>query len=482
MKILYFLSEDIELPTFLRNFTPGHVYIRCLTHGVDILQRLRKYKEAVILLEDLLTQKTYRQDYRGYWWDRLALNLDQHLKQPEKIHVRMLTPVNLILMRINLRNHEIAINQIFFRDIELPTFLRNFTPGHVYIRCLTHGVDILQRLRKYKEAVILLEDLLTQKTYRQDYRGYWWDRLALNLDQHLKQPEKSISVIEKGLNDEFVKYGHRLNLYNRAKRLNDTLPKKHNCLLNNYHEMNIREIPKLVIKGRLLPRMIPGRKHLFISSTSSDSLSEGDMAVLSVEDLALEYYRNQGYTQGIHGEGPTFVSLFCLYFWTEIYEHDIPDAFICPHQTHPLDLNSDAFFQSRKLEIEKHLEKLKQLSIEEVIEFGRINWHKHKDKMCLIQWDKFIDWEQVESLIRCLGNNLLVGICKRLAENFRHCRSGAPDLVVWNQDELQIKFVEVKGPGDQLSSKQILWLDYLLSLNADAEVCYIQAINSRKLS
>jgi len=34
--------------------------------------------------------------------------------------------------------------------------------------------------------------------------------------------------------------------------------------------------------------------------------------------------------------------------------------------------------------------------------------------------------------------------------------------------------VEVKGPGDRLSTKQILWLDYLTRLGVDAEVCYVK--------
>ncbi|KAF8773223.1 Fanconi-associated nuclease 1 like protein [Argiope bruennichi] len=41
--------------------------------------------------------------------------------------------------------------------------------------------------------------------------------------------------------------------------------------------------------------------------------------------------------------------------------------------------------------------------------------------------------------------------------------------------------VEVKSPGDKLSSKQILWLDYLIQLGADAEVCLVEAVASKKL-
>jgi Fanconi-associated nuclease 1 len=36
------------------------------------------------------------------------------------------------------------------------------------------------------------------------------------------------------------------------------------------------------------------------------------------------------------------------------------------------------------------------------------------------------------------------------------------------------QMVEVKGPGDRLSTKQLLWLDYFLGLNVSAEVCHVQ--------
>ena len=34
--------------------------------------------------------------------------------------------------------------------------------------------------------------------------------------------------------------------------------------------------------------------------------------------------------------------------------------------------------------------------------------------------------------------------------------------------------VEVKGPGDRLSTKQILWLDWLIQSGISAEVCLVQ--------
>lgn len=40
----------------------------------------------------------------------------------------------------------------------------------------------------------------------------------------------------------------------------------------------------------------------------------------------------------------------------------------------------------------------------------------------------------------------------------------------------QYKIVEVKGPGDSLSTKQKLWLDYLSRLGLNTEVCYCEVI------
>ncbi|KAI2573308.1 FANCD2 and FANCI associated nuclease 1 [Homo sapiens] len=72
-----------DLPLFLRCFTVGWIYTRILSRFVEILQRLHMYEEAVRELESLLSQRIYCPDSRGRWWDRLALNLHQHLKRLE---------------------------------------------------------------------------------------------------------------------------------------------------------------------------------------------------------------------------------------------------------------------------------------------------------------------------------------------------------------------------------------------------------------
>lgn len=39
--------------------------------------------------------------------------------------------------------------------------------------------------------------------------------------------------------------------------------------------------------------------------------------------------------------------------------------------------------------------------------------------------------------------------------------------------------MEVKGPHDRLSQKQMIWLDELRQLGADVEVCHVAAVGAR---
>ena len=82
---LLFSEHDSTLPPFLRRFTSISIAIYVLTEVVEIYQKLKMYQEAVDLLRLLLEQKTHKQDSRGRWVDRLALNLESHLKKPREV-------------------------------------------------------------------------------------------------------------------------------------------------------------------------------------------------------------------------------------------------------------------------------------------------------------------------------------------------------------------------------------------------------------
>ena len=85
------------LPAYLRVYTAGAVQVRLLSRGVEVLQSLKLYPEAVHQLRALLAQTMYHPNTRGLWYDRLALNLDFHLKLPWQVRfgVRLLELLEL---------------------------------------------------------------------------------------------------------------------------------------------------------------------------------------------------------------------------------------------------------------------------------------------------------------------------------------------------------------------------------------------------
>ncbi|NXE09073.1 FAN1 nuclease, partial [Lophotis ruficrista] len=213
----------------------------------------------------------------------------------------------------------------------LPEYLRHFTVGWVYTRILSQGVEILQRLHMYKEAVQELQALLSQDVYCADSRGRWWDRLALNLHQHLKNTKKAVDCIRKGLADPFVRTGHRLALYQRAQRIQDSPSgKQFRCLFQDLPLIAVEDATHVTIKGKLCPQMGMG-KSVFLMEDIGDEEGGEDVSVstvmCSVEELALAHYRQNGFDQGIHGEGSTFMTLYGILMWDIIFMDGIPDVF-----------------------------------------------------------------------------------------------------------------------------------------------------------
>ncbi|XP_041274234.1 fanconi-associated nuclease 1 [Onychostruthus taczanowskii] len=371
----------------------------------------------------------------------------------------------------------------------LPDYLRRFTVGWVYTRILSQGVEILQRLHKYKEAVQQLQSLLAQDVYCADSRGRWWDRLALNLHQHLKNTKKAIGCIRRGLADPAVRTGHRLSLCQRALRIRDSPScKQFQGLLQDLPLLTVQDVTHVTISGKMCPQAGMG-KSVFLMEDTGDGEGGQDCSVstvmCSVEELALTHYRRNGFDQGIHGEGSTFITLYGILMWDIIFMDDIPDVFRNSYQTSPLDLYTDSFYENRRAVIEARLQQLHTASSETLAELVADVWTTQEGKAAaLVNWGRFISLQQVQSLVSCLGGTFLSGVFRRLSRDLRHCRGGLPDLLVWRSHSRRFKLVEVKGPNDRLSPKQMLWLSELHQLGAAVEVCHVQDVGgkSKRLS
>ncbi|NWT09119.1 FAN1 nuclease, partial [Vireo altiloquus] len=368
----------------------------------------------------------------------------------------------------------------------LPDYLRRFTVGWVYTRILSQGVEILQRLHKYKEAVQQLQSLLAQDVYCADSRGRWWDRLALNLHQHLKNTKKAVGCIRRGLADPAVRTGHRLALCQRALRIRDSPScRQLQGLLQDLPLLAVQDVTHVTISGKLCPQTGMGKSVFLMEDIGDGEGCSVSTVMCSVEELALAHYRRNGFDQGIHGEGSTFITLYGILMWDIIFMDDVPDVFRNSYQTSPLDLYTDSFYENRKAVIEARLQKIHTASSRTLAKLVADVWTTQEGKAAaLVDWGRFISLQQVQSLVSCLGGAFLSGVFRRLCRDLRHCRGGLPDLLVWRSQSRHFKLVEVKGPNDRLSPKQMLWLSELHKLGAAVEVCHVQDVGgkSKRLS
>ncbi|KAL4117137.1 hypothetical protein PRIC2_012585 [Phytophthora ramorum] len=76
MKAAAYSSSGI--PVFFSKCNAGYHLVRILHTAVGLYEKMRKYQIATLLLNELLATP-FLERKRGYWWDRLALNLE-HLK------------------------------------------------------------------------------------------------------------------------------------------------------------------------------------------------------------------------------------------------------------------------------------------------------------------------------------------------------------------------------------------------------------------
>jgi Fanconi-associated nuclease 1 len=197
---------------------------------------------------------------------------------------------------------EVAVKQ--FQDLfvnldkmeytkSLPVYLRRFTNGSVLAYVITKGVEIYEKLKDYDNAVRLLRQLLLQDVFLSDYHGHWYERLILDLDQHLKKPKDAIDAIWQGLNDPFVQEARLFTLCQRFLKLSTA--KKKSALITVQDKQKFvdhnrwlapQEPQTLTIQGRMMPKSNrPGEKTVFVAEGAENDL------LCSVEEFVREHYK-----------------------------------------------------------------------------------------------------------------------------------------------------------------------------------------------
>jgi hypothetical protein len=184
----------------------------------------------------------------------------------------------------------------------------------------------------------------------------------------------------------------------------------------------------------------------------------------NVETGVIDYYQQRGY-EALFSENTPWKSLFGLLFWDIIYDSDY-STIHHPLQRAPSDIYKPIFFESRRSKLLERIDQLKDSEavvaiLDETIAFKQgitnplVDWHP----LCL---------KAVKTIGEKLSPYQLEKIMLEIASNLHQNTHGFPDLLVWNNENLE--FIEVKSPNDKLSSQQYFWQKYFKKIQIPTKV------------
>lgn len=328
------------------------------------------------------------------------------------------------------------------------------------------ATKVLEKQKEYQRAVNMFMILLaTQKSTSK--RGYWYVRLAIDLEKHIKSLREAYDCCMQGIKDPYVREGDRGGLFARARKLATKL----RCNLDTSPE-EVGLLPDMDLPSVTFT----GRPSQWGRTKQQKSIVFGyNNAMVSVEELAIQEFAQEenGSFKGIHCEGSLCSMLFGLFMVEEIYQ-DVPHVFQTKYQTGPIDLYTDLFYPTRKVVIDRRLATISTMDADTIREYITSMWNRYEGiTIAGVNWERW-SISMVADMAVCLGGATLMCIFARLASDWGYWGGGLPDLFLWDTSKEKCKLVEVKGPKDRLSDKQTAWLRYLLHNKVDASLCLIR--------
>lgn len=175
---------------------------------------------------------------------------------------------------------------------------------------------------------------------------------------------------------------------------------------------------------------MPGKKRLYVHYDTAS----GTKHYMDVEEVAIKYYQNQNYTNGIHCEHGLISATFTTLFWDIIYNTYVPGVFLSNIQSVPLDMYSKHFYLNRKDLCDQRLDDIDGNWSEAQLNQFIIDIYKnHSNKMSLFQIDRLLrNSGDLIDAIACLGRGVLCKVFRRILKGYGPYSSGFPDLFVWN--------------------------------------------------
>ncbi|NCB49877.1 MAG: VRR-NUC domain-containing protein [Alphaproteobacteria bacterium] len=82
----------------------------------------------------------------------------------------------------------------------------------------------------------------------------------------------------------------------------------------------------------------------------------------------------------------------------------------------------------------------------------------------------------VQKFLRRVDSDTYAKIVYRIAQNPNENRSGVPDFIIWNDDEL--KMIEIKKVREQVRESQINWLSWMVDENIPVEIVRVKGVSN----
>ena len=168
-------------------------------------------------------------------------------------------------------------------------------------------------------------------------------------------------------------------------------------------------------------------------------------------------------------------SMFCLSFWDEVFEGMGSPS---KDQDIPHDLfQSVNFYLNRQQAIDSRYEQLKKINLSEFINqqikraegsWTRLIYDGNQD---MLTYSKSV---VVQEFFNRISPDTFAKIVYRIAQNPNENRSGVPDFVIWNDQELII--IEVKKLREQVRESQKLWLSWMVEEQIPVGIARIKAV------
>jgi VRR-NUC domain protein len=219
-----------------------------------------------------------------------------------------------------------------------------------------------------------------------------------------------------------------------------------------------------------------------------------------IEEIALNYFSSQGY-KGVFSQNFYWSHIFSFLFWQEIwaiidlkYQSDkfpkyIKKSFelekIPIKQDMPFDLFTDVFLKNREeiiaYKMKEIIEKGGEKILEENYRIAKEQCSKNNNRIFRML-EHNIDRFEIDDLKLVFKYHDIEDVMKVFLfyiNDIPKNRSGFPDLLIFNDDEL--KFVEVKGPNDMIKEHQIEKIILLNQNNIKSEILTINH-TERKLN